>query len=107
MTHRKYWLALVDFVPRAATRAPDDPAGGIVWVVGAGATKTDFMRLVTDAPEFEDYKIAEWMELDELEPGFTSEALDGDAIVADLARTQKRLFIDEVQWYAEEGDGEE
>jgi hypothetical protein len=37
------------------------------------------------------------MELDELEP-VTSEALDGDAIVAELARTQS-LFIDEVQWW--------
>ena len=107
MSRRTYWLALVDFVSRGATRTLDEPAGGIVWVVGVGATEAAFKRLVADAPAFEGYSIAEWMELEELEPGYTSAALDGDVIVAELERSRSQLFVDEIQWYAEGADDED
>lgn len=100
----KYWMALIDFVSLTSRPDPDAPAGGVAWVVGAGAAKAAFKRLVASAPEFEGYRIVEWMELFELEAGYTSEELDGDAIVAELRRNQKSLFVDEIQWYMATSD---
>lgn len=99
MTDKTYWIALIDIAPIA--RDPGAPAGGIAWVIGAAPTSAAFKRAVARAPAFKGFAITEWMELDPLEPGYATEAFDGDAVVADLERQGRSLFVDEVQWYEE------
>jgi hypothetical protein len=104
MAKTKYWLALIDFSPSRSNHTPGEPVGGVAWVVGAAPTTARFKRVVTHAPELVGYSITEWMELVELEPGYSSEALDGDAIVAELERSQRAIYVDEIQWYMAEDD---
>lgn len=105
MTDRTYWIAMIDVVP--VRREPDEPVGGVTWVIGAAPTAAAFQRAVACAPEFAGLEIAEWLELGPLEPGRTTDAFDGDAVVADLERHQRALFVDEIQWYVATDDDDE
>ncbi len=102
-----YWIGLVEVERR--WEAQGWPAGGVAWVIARASSLVDFERVVGAAPEFTGYRVVGWLEHGLLEPGYATEAFDGDAVMRELdARGQEaRVFVDEVQWYeAEEPDRE-